>query len=179
MPVSPYLLSTRPKEGVFMDPLSEVFGSMRIDKSTYTRLEATAPWGFRSPGGECTGVNFVLVIRGSGLLRMKKQSESISLSGGDVFILFDDEPYTLVDHPRSKIIDCSEVEKLRVHNVIEIGGGGAPTTFVSGSFAVALVPFAADQSVFYIKPLSVSRISPGERGALPTLLKPLQELDGW
>jgi len=49
---------------------------------------------------------------------MKKQSESISLSGGDVFILFDDEPYTLVDHPRSKIIDCSEVEKLRVHNVL-------------------------------------------------------------
>jgi AraC-like DNA-binding protein len=136
MPVSPYLLSTRPKEGVFMDPLSEVFGAMRIDKATYTRLEATAPWGFRSPGGECTGVNFVLVIRGSGLLRMKKQSESISLSGGDVFILFDDEPYTLVDHPRSKIIDCSEVEKLRVNNVIEIGGGGAPTTFVSGSFAV-------------------------------------------
>jgi hypothetical protein len=43
----------------------------------------------------------------------------------------------------------------------------------------ALVPFAADQSVFYIKPLFVSRISPGERGALPTLLKPLQELDGW
>ena len=37
-----------------MDPLSEVFGAMRIDKATYTRLEATAPWGFRSPGGECT-----------------------------------------------------------------------------------------------------------------------------
>jgi hypothetical protein len=69
-----------------MDPLSEVFGSMRIDKATYTRLEATAPWGFRSPGGKGTGVNFVLVIHGSGLLRTEKWSESISLSGGDVFM---------------------------------------------------------------------------------------------
>ena len=29
-----------------MDPLSEVFGSMRIDKATYTRLEATPLGGF-------------------------------------------------------------------------------------------------------------------------------------
>jgi len=119
-----------------MDPLSEVFSSLRIDKATYTRLEATAPWGFRSHDGESAGVSFVLVLRGTGFLKMKNQSAAIPLAGGDVFIMLADEPYSLADNPESKIIDCSEVEKFRVNNVIEIGGGGTPTTFLSGSFAL-------------------------------------------
>jgi hypothetical protein len=61
--------------------------------------------------------------------------------------------------------------------LLELEGGWPTVTHEPG--LSALVPFAADQSVFYIKQLFVSRISPGERGALLTLLKPLQELDKW
>jgi AraC-like DNA-binding protein len=83
-------------------------------------------------------VRFVLVVRGSALLRLKNQRRNISLSGGDLFIfILNDEPYTLVDHPRSAVVDSSEVTKLAMDGVIHFGGGGPLTTFVSGSFGMS------------------------------------------
>jgi AraC-like DNA-binding protein len=119
-----------------MDALSQVFGSIRIDKTLYTRLEATAPWGFRFSGEDDPRVRFALVVRGSALLKFKNQQQTISLSGGDVLIMFNDEPHSVADHPRSKVVDWSEVKKLKANNVIHYGGGGSLTTFVSGSFAM-------------------------------------------
>jgi len=121
-----------------MNPLSDVFGSMRIQEATYKRLEATAPWGFRFSGGMGPRVRFVLVVRGSALLRLKNQRRNISLSSGDLFIfILNDEPYTLVDHPCSAVVDSSEVTKLEEDGVIHYGGGGPLTTFVSGSFGMS------------------------------------------
>jgi len=71
-----------------MDPLSEVFGSLRIQDAIYTRLEATAPWGFHYPGDTVPRIRFGLMVRGSALLKFKKQRQAISLSAGDVFISF-------------------------------------------------------------------------------------------
>jgi len=50
--------------------------------------------------------------------------------------MLDAEPYRMFDHEDSRTIDCIEVEKLRVGNRIEVGGGGAVTTFVSGFFDI-------------------------------------------
>ncbi len=101
-----------------------------------TRLEAAAPWGWRSSGTDPNRVTFVLVLRGSGILTTKRQEKPVHLAGGDVFITLDGDPYTLVDHLESKVVDCSVVEGNRVGNVIKFGGTGAPTTFISGSFVV-------------------------------------------
>jgi len=121
-----------------MDPLSEVFGSMRIQEAVYTRLEVTAPWGFHYPGDTVPRVRFGLMVRGSGLLKFKNQQQAIPLSAGDVFIfILSHEPFTLVDHPRSRVADYRELRKLEVDCVIHYGGGGAPTTLVSGSFAMS------------------------------------------
>jgi hypothetical protein len=85
-----------------MDVLSEVFGSMRIQDAVYTRLEATAPWGFHYTGDTVPRIRFGLMIRGSALLKFKNQRQAIPLSGGDVFIfILSDEAFTMVDHPRS------------------------------------------------------------------------------
>src|SRR5258707_10802803 len=67
-----------------MDPLSEVFGSMSIQEAVYKRLEATAPWGVRYSGDIGPRIRFILVVRGSALLRFK--SRTVSLSAGDLFI---------------------------------------------------------------------------------------------
>jgi len=121
-----------------MDPLSEVFGSMRIQEAVYTRLEATAPWGFHYGGDTVPRIRFGLMVRGSGLLKFKNQRRAISLSAGDVFIfILSDEAFTLVDHPRSRVADYRELRKLEVDCVIHYGGGGAPTTLVSGSFRMS------------------------------------------
>jgi AraC-like DNA-binding protein len=76
-------------------------------------------------------------VRGSALLKFKNQRQPISVSAGDVFIsILSDAPFTMVDHPRSRVADYRELRKLEVDRVIHYGGGGAPTTLVSGSFGI-------------------------------------------
>jgi AraC-like DNA-binding protein len=135
--IRPKNMTDRPVFDRRMDPLSEVFGSMRIQDAIYTRLEATAPWGFHYPGDTVPRIRFGLMVRGSALLKFKNQRQAISLSAGDVFIfILSDEPFTIVDHPRSAVADYRELRKLEVDCVIHYGGGGALTTLVSGSFGM-------------------------------------------
>lgn len=115
-----------------MDPLSDILAGMRIRKAQFTRLKASAPWGFASAGE--LAVKFVLVVDGSAILTSAARPDPIALRAGDVFIMVDDEPYRLYDHESSLMIDCVEVERLRVGNRIQVGGGGAVTTFISGLF---------------------------------------------
>jgi AraC-like DNA-binding protein len=136
--ISPKNMTGRPVFEHRMDPLSEVFGSMRIQDAIYTRLEATAPWGFHYPGDTVPRIRFALMVRGSALLKFKNERQAISLSAGDVFIfILSDEAFTLVDHPRSRVVDYRELRKLEVDRVIHYGGGGAVTTLVSGSFGMS------------------------------------------
>ncbi len=136
--IRPRNMTDRPAFEHRMDPLSEVFGSMRIHDAIYTRLEATAPWGFHYPGDTVPRIRFGLMVRGSALLKFKNQRQGIPLSSGDVFIfILNDEPFTLVDHPRSAVVDYTELRKLEVDCVIHYGGGGALTTLVSGSFGMS------------------------------------------
>jgi len=121
-----------------MDPLSEIFGSMRIQEAVYKRLEATSPWGIHYSGDTGPRIRFMLVVRGSALLRFKNSRRTFSLSTGDLFIfILTYEAFTLLDHPRSAVVDSSEVLKLEVDCVIHYGGGGPLTTLVAGSFGVS------------------------------------------
>lgn len=127
-----------------MDPLTEIFTEMNINWATFTRLEATAPWAWASAGD--AAVTFVLVVRGSGVLAVDGYPEPFPLCGGDVFIMLDDKPYQMYDRKGSLPIPCAEIEKLRIGDRIEVGGGGAPTTFISGYFdmnAIELHPLSS------------------------------------
>ena len=117
-----------------MDPLAEVFSSSRIGKAIFTRLYATAPWGFISRRG--APVKFALVLRGGGILQTEAHPVPVQLSQGDIFIMLDDAPYSIVDDPASALLDCDFVETLRVGNVIRLGGGGETTAFISGQFEI-------------------------------------------
>lgn len=101
-----------------------------------TRLEATAPWGWRSGGAGAGGIGFVLVLGGGGILTLKNDPVPVQLAAGDVFMRFDSEPYTMVDSAASAVVPCEEVERYRAGHVIRFGGGGVPTTLISGSFAL-------------------------------------------
>jgi len=121
-----------------MDPLSDLFGSMSIQEAVYKRLEATAPWGVQYSGDIGPRIRFVLVVRGSALLRFKNPRRTFSLACGDLFIsILSYEPFTLMDHPRSTVVDSSEVLRLEVNGVIHYGGGGPLTTLVCGAFGLS------------------------------------------
>lgn len=115
-----------------MDSLADILSGLYIRTASFTRLDARAPWGINSPGER--GISFVLLVRGSAILTTPDDTQSIALRSGDVFIKLDGAPYRLYDHEDSTLIDCVDVEKLRVGNHIRIGADGALTTFVSGSF---------------------------------------------
>lgn len=115
-----------------MDPLSDILTGLRIRRALFTRLEASAPWGFDSSGEPF--LKFVLLVRGSAILTTAGHPEPVALRGGDVFILLQDQPYRIYDHEDSATTDCVDIEKLRIGNKIEVGGGGALTSFISGFF---------------------------------------------
>jgi AraC-like DNA-binding protein len=115
-----------------MDPLTDILTGLHIRAANYTRMNASAPWGVNSPGER--GVNFVVLVRGSAILTSPDCAQPVALRGGDVFVQLDNTPYRLYDHEDSALIDCVDVEKQRVGNRIQIGGGGAVTAFVSGWF---------------------------------------------
>src|ERR1700730_9148518 len=113
------------------EPLSDLCGSMSIQEPIYKRFEATAPWGVRYSGDTGPRIRFGLVVRGSALLRFNNPRRTFSLSAGDLFIfIVSDEPFTLMDHPRSAVVASSEVLKLE-NGVIHYGGGGPLTTLVA------------------------------------------------
>lgn len=121
-----------------VDPLSEVFGSLRIQDAVCMRVEATAPWGARYSGDVGLRIRFALMVRGSAFVRFKSHRQMISVSNGDLCIfILNDEPFTFVDHPRSAVVDFSELRKLTRDGVIRFGGGGALTSLVSGSFGIS------------------------------------------
>src|SRR6266404_5894747 len=129
-------MADRPQVEGFTNPLSEVLGSIRIEKAECTRLEATSPWGFRSSGLKGKRVLIVFVVGGSAFLKFEGEPERTALSGGDLLIMFDDQPFSMADHSCSRIVDSSEVRKLRVNGVVRYGGGGPVTTVMFGKFSM-------------------------------------------
>ncbi len=132
----PENMSDRP-DARALDPFSAILGTVRIDRARYTRLEATAPWGFRFSGGKGQRVEFVLCVRGAAVLTFLGVRGALELASGDVYMLSDDEPYTLQSDVGAPLdAHCGDVERGRVGDVIHLGGGGAVTTLLSGSFAL-------------------------------------------
>ena len=112
-----------------MDILSRYLATFQIKQVLCTRFEATAPWGHEIVN--FSQVKFVLVANGSCWLRTRALPQPTRLTSGDLFLVLNGEPYRLSDGPKSKTIDCRQLEKRRNGFLIEYGGGGVPCTLVS------------------------------------------------
>lgn len=150
-----------------MDPLTDILTGLRIRRAMFTRLDASAPWGFDSSGEPY--LKFVLLVRGSAILTTDSIPEPIALRGGDVFIMLEDQPYRIYDHEDSVATDCVDIEKLRIGNKIEVGGGGAVTSFISGFFE--LDPLAAKPLMKVLPPLLHLKLDKGRGLAFHTVLE--------
>src|SRR5882724_9957670 len=136
------------------------------------RLEATAPWGVKqenqteekvTPSGKKMPptdlAHFAMLSRGNCWLSVEGIPEPIPLAGGDCFLLAPGSAYTLRDNPGTRTRSLCEVAPRNGSQVIEYGGGGAPTTIISGWFRFGatsvkpltrllppLIPIKADQA---------------------------------
>jgi len=137
-------------EGLKLDPISDVFSTMHVASVVHARLEATAPWGLiREAEDGKHGVpdssaikkarfqlaHFGMVSRGNCWLSVEGIPDPIPLTGGDCFLLAPASTYALRDNPRTPTRSFCEAAPKERSNVIHYGGGGVPTTIISGWFS--------------------------------------------
>ena len=132
-----------------MDPIADVFETMHVASVVHARLEATAPWGLvreAEDGKEAIPhsaisenspsqlAHFGMVSRGNCWLNVEGIPDPLPLTGGDCFLLAPGSTYALRDDPRTRTRSFCEVAPRDGGNVIHYGGGGVPTTIISGWF---------------------------------------------
>ena len=132
-----------------MDPISDLFKTMHVTSVVHARLEATAPWGLLREAGAGNDAlphlsaadnsrgqlaHFGMVSRGNCWLSVGGMPDPLPLTGGDCFLLAPGSTYALRDDPRTPARSFCEAAPKKDSSVIHYGGGGAPTTIVSGWF---------------------------------------------
>jgi len=132
-----------------LDPITDIFRTMRVAAFGTHRLEATAPWGLRTenpadaapsdPADPPTDLaHFAMLSRGNCWLNVEGMAEPLPLTGGDCILLARGTSIVLRDSPRTRPRWSFREIAARAHgNVAECGGGGAPTTIVCGSLSFA------------------------------------------
>ena len=130
-----------------MDPITDIFKTMHVAAVVHSRLEATAPWGLMRNASELEGkavnsdrkkisplqlAHFGMVSRGNCWLAVEGIRDPMPLTGGDCFLLAPGISYSLRDNTHTRTKSFCEVAPKERTNVIRYGGGGAPTTIISG-----------------------------------------------
>ncbi|MCW5802118.1 MAG: AraC family transcriptional regulator [Deltaproteobacteria bacterium] len=117
-----------------MDVLTEVIRAGRPRTLVQGRLELTAPWGVRVDGAR--NLAFYAVVRGAVVLGVR--DARIQLGAGDLVFLRKGLAHTIKDHVRSRASPVAQVYAQRggrCGGIVQFGGGGAPTTLISGAIA--------------------------------------------
>jgi len=133
-----------------LDPITDIMQTMHLRAVVHSRLEATAPWGLAHSPTEADNraaqtsvprifpsqlAHFGMVSRGNCWLSANGIPDPIPPTGGDCFLLAPGSGYTLRDSLRTRPRSYCEAARPGSSNVIQYGGGGAPTTIISGFFS--------------------------------------------
>jgi AraC-like DNA-binding protein len=133
-----------------LDPITDLFHTMHVASVVHARLEATAPWGLMRGAEDANEAvahsstrknspsqfaHFGMVSRGNCWLSVEGMPDPIPLTGGDCFLLAPASAYALRDNPRTRARSFCEAGPKNRSNVIHYGGGGIPTTLISGWFS--------------------------------------------
>ena len=140
------------------DPLTQILDSIHLHCMLPSAHEMTAPWGVEFGGIapavlrrhlESIGLEappheppplqgaIVAVLRGNCCLEVPRHKVKLLLAGGDVVLISRRDSFILRDNWRSPVRNLHElvrredIERLRG---IRHGGGGAPTSLLTGSF---------------------------------------------
>ena len=132
-----------------MDPITDIFRTLRVTAFGQHRLEATAPWGLIGgketeeqvpPSGKKISspdlAHFAMLSRGNCWLSVEGIPDPISLTGGDCFLLAHDTEIVMRDSTRTRPgATFREIAAKANSSVAHFGGGGTPTTIVCGSLS--------------------------------------------
>ncbi|OJH33575.1 hypothetical protein BON30_48060 [Cystobacter ferrugineus] len=105
---------------------------MRARSALYCRMEASAPWGVKFAGSP--HAKFGLVTRGSCWLEVAGEPGPIPLRGGDCYVVAANIGITVRDALRTRAVEGEALIRTKTGDLLHLGGGGAPTTVVTGLF---------------------------------------------
>lgn len=115
-----------------MDPLEDVFRSMRVESALYGRLEAKAPWAVQFDGDQ--RIKFAMVARGACWLSVAGERQPVALRSGDCFVLTDGRSFSVADDPATAPRPCAELLHDGPGRLLAFDGKGAATTLIAGWF---------------------------------------------
>lgn len=126
-----------------MDPLDDLFATLRVRSALVARIEGRGAWGLAKTGGETA--RYGLVARGRCLLELLGHAP-VTLQQGDCFLVPHGTPYVLRDEPRTPAVSCRTLAPHARSGVVELGTGtGDGATLLCGWFhfdAEAMRPLA-------------------------------------
>ncbi|RRD22387.1 AraC family transcriptional regulator [Brucellaceae bacterium VT-16-1752] len=131
-----------------MDPIADILETMQMTSVLCVRLDATAPWAFQrevqkselAHSGRLDGLSdyahVAMVSRGGCWMKMENEAKPYALTSGDCFLLAPGTSYALGDTPYTMPTNSIDdmMERGRTQSALSIGGGGASTTIICGSF---------------------------------------------
>jgi AraC-like DNA-binding protein len=150
-----------------VDPIDEIFAAMQVQCARYARIEATAPWGLSFARDQTA--RFGLVVRGGGWLSVEGVDQPIALAPGDCYVLVGGTPYILRDDLRTPTRNCAEVVCDETSGIINLGGGGAATTIITGWFTFDAL--SAQPLVTLLPPVLHSRMDQDRTHVLQATLQ--------
>jgi AraC-like DNA-binding protein len=150
-----------------MDPLSEIFVGMRVQDAVYARLNLTAPFGLRLEAYDHAHLG--VVARGNCWLSVDSIPEPIPLTGGDCWLLARGDAHTLRDSPNTSARSYAEVRRYKVKGQVDYGGGGAPTTIITGNFM--LDRETSKWITDLLPPLILFKVEGAKTGTLQTTMR--------
>lgn len=145
-----------------MELLQDLFPSLAVKQAVYTRVEASAPWGFDFIPYHHT--KFGIVTEGVCHLDLKDGAAPLRLERGHCYLLTRGDGFRLRDAHLSATADFEAVLHLIDGRLLRYGGGGERCTVVGGRFI-----FANDNypPLFdLLPPLIHFKVSDKELGAL-------------
>ncbi|WNG36650.1 AraC family transcriptional regulator [Archangium violaceum] len=142
MASSPKELTDRPspRDEPITDVLADVLDTMRLTTLMHGRFDLYAPWGIQFPGGPAAHI--VVIARGGARLEVEGVEGAIVLSAGDLVLLPHGGGHTLRDAEGSPlhILGKGECQRSHGRGPIRLGGSGARTALVAGSFRLGVAP---------------------------------------
>src|ERR1700747_692037 len=95
-------------------------------------LNQTAPFGLFMAAYDHAHLG--VVARGNCWLSVDSIPEPLPLTGGDCWLLARGDAHTLRDSPKTLARPYEEGRRHKVNGQVDYGGGGAPTTIITGNF---------------------------------------------
>ena len=142
----------------WLDPLTQVLDGVHLRCMVPSAHEMTAPWGVQFGGIDASEVgrhlesmglavshegppsmqgSILAILRGNCCLEVTAHKVRLPLASGDVVLLARKDPFILRDDWRSAVRNIHGLvrrEDFERRRGVRYGGGGLPTTFISGAF---------------------------------------------